>query len=213
MHNTSTRRADLRDFRVFAGFCRVRMIGLSRFAGHSATCAASSSAIIKRGSEGRTSSSLPKRVNGPPQVPVVHRVHRGVEGTDVEPGVDQGCGIRIRLRLTDVARTGDDSRHARLRGDPREGRCGQRDTLGEDCGEFGCRGQPDLVVDTRERLAAIERLTVPVIAAVVVLGERGRGGVLARQQPRGERNARENRDAGLLGRGRRLVEGQTGGTG
>ena len=65
---------------------------------------------------------------------------------------------------------------------------------------------PILEVDPRERLAAVERLAVAVVAAVVVSRERRVCGVAAGEEPGRERDAGEDADSGGLCGRQHLVE-------
>ena len=92
----------------------------------------------------------------------------------------QCCGGRVLAGLARVARPGDDGAHARLLDDPgqgglsrgRSGRC-QR-------GELAGRVDSGIEVDAGERLAGVERLAVPVVAAVIARAECRVVGVPAR---------------------------------
>src|SRR5690606_548234 len=105
-------------------------------------------------------------------------VDRRAEAAVVE--LANGCGERlaevghrtrgrVRLGLRDVARPGDDARDARQLRHPRERRRGGGETrIRGERGELPRGLDALVVVDARERLALIERLAVPVEAAVIV---------------------------------------------
>src|SRR6478752_5653832 len=113
----------------------------------------------------------PLRVDGLTEAAVVDVAHHGVEGREVEAltfAVEEGRRIRVRPGLRDVAGARDDRRHTGERGDPGQRRGGEGDALRKRGGEFGRGIQPHLVVDAREGLATVERLSVTVVVAVVV---------------------------------------------
>src|SRR5580658_3086745 len=99
-----------------------------------------------------------------PDPPVVD----GLDGAELSVGKwRQFGGGRILLRLTRVARPGDDGGHARLLDHPGQGGLSWGRSWRRQCGELAGRVDTGIEVDAGERLARVERLTMPVVAAVI----------------------------------------------
>ena len=105
----------------------------------------------------------------------------------------------VRLRLGGVPRPRNHHADGGKIQAPAECELRHRETGREQRAELFREGDAVLEAEAREGFADVELLAVAVVRAVVRRGERGLRSVLPREQPRGERQADDDRHALLLG--------------